>query len=309
MILTVVCVLFFLLQVLLLPTQLYSYLILKIDKTRLRFLFLVLSVVGFNSLWFLEAFKFMIDPNLSEILLTYGGIFLVTHFYFYLSKELGISSKVYSALSLLIILLVTELLHDASGIVVSSHYLSSVKVFFSLTFQAIALVYGVQIIRHLFQNGLDKRSPFENASILGVVMSMLLPSVIFHVSVTSLYNVIVNMIFLVVTLAYFKHFVIKLRLEKRIFSHSQDFGNNLQEQFVQVPEVFFEYDLTPREREIAVYLLKGMSYEEIAEKLFRTSGAIRKQGSKAYAKAGVKNLVEFRKKFEFTNGSITPRKK
>lgn len=307
MILTSICVFFFGLQVLLLPTQLYSYLMLKIDKTRLRFLLLVLSVVIFNSLWFLSAFGFIHGPEFSSIILAYGGIFLTAHFYFYITKELGIQSKKYSAISLLLVLLITEFLHNASSVAVSLQYLPQAKVLFSLMYQTIAIVYGVRIIRILFQNNSEVRSPFENASIIAVVTSMLLPSLIFHLTITSLSYVIINMIFLVITLAYFKHFVIKLKLERRIFSHSRDFGNNLQEQFVQVPDVFFEYDLTSREREISVYLLKGMSYEEIAEKLHRTPGAIRKQGSKSYQKAGVKSLVEFRKKFEFKNGRISPK--
>ncbi len=306
MILSAISFVLFALQVLLLPTQLYSYLIFKVDKTRLRFLLLALSIVCFNSIWVLVTFYFNISSEISSIILAYGGIFLVSHFYYYITTELNLQSKRFSVLNLSVLLILTELLRDSSLIAVSSEFVSYAKCLFFTVFQITAIVFGIRLIRILFVNE-NNRSPFENATIGSVAMAMFLPLIIFHVEVTSLYNLIVNVIFLILALAYFKHFVIKLKLEKRIFAHSKDFGNNLQEQFVRVPELFFEYNLTSREREISIYLLKGMSYEEIAEKLFRTPGAIRKQGSKAYAKAGVKNLINFRKKFEFTNGKIKPK--
>jgi DNA-binding CsgD family transcriptional regulator len=307
MILSAISVILFALQVLLLPAQLYSYLELKIDKTRLRFLLLVLSFVCFNSLWVMMEFLFEVSSGVSSIVLTYCGIFLIAHFYNYITKELSLTSKKYSALNLILLLVLTELLRDSSLIVVAREFLPYTKVFFFLVFQIIAVLYGVRIVRLIFLNESANRSPIQNAASSAIVTTMFLPLVIFHVEVTSLYNLMINAIFLVIALAYFRHFVIKLKLEKRIFQRSSDLGNNLQEQFVRVPEIFFEYDLSSREREISIYLLKGMSYEEIADKLFRTSGAIRKQGSQAYAKAGVKNLKEFRKKFEFKNGKISPR--
>lgn len=308
MIISAISITLFFLQVLLLPAQLYSYLVLKIDKTRLRFLLLVVSIVCFNTIWVIMNFLLNIPSGISSIVLAYGGIFLIAHFYYYITKELSLTSKKYSVLNLTLILVLTELLSDSSLIVVADEYLSYTKVFFFLVFQIIAVICGTRLVRLIYLNESTDRSPIENVTIGALVASMFLPLVIFHIEIVSLYNLMINTIFLAIAFAYFKHFIIKLKLEKRIFPRSSDLGNNLREQFVRVPEIFFEYNLSTREKEISIYLLKGMSHEEIAEKLFVTSGAIRKQGSKAYAKAGVKNLVEFRKKFEFKNGKISPRK-
>lgn len=307
MILTAISIILFALQVFLLPAQLYSYLELKIDKTRLRFLLLVLSIICFNSIWVLLKFYFEVSSSLNSIILAYSGIFLVSHCYFYITKELSLESNRYSTINLTLLLIFTELLRDSSLVVVNLEYITYAKLFFSMVFQTISILYGVRLIRLLFFKDNSDKSPFEKASISSVIISMFLPLVIFYVEVTSLYNLMINSIFLLLALAYFKHFVIKVKLEKRVFTHSKDVGSNLQEQYVRIPEEFFEYDLTSREREISIYLLKGKSYEEIAEKLYRTPGAIRKHGSKAYAKAGVKNLIEFRKKFEFMNGKIKPK--
>lgn len=306
MILTAISVLFFVLQVFLIPVQLYSYLVLKIDKTRLRFLYLGVSIVSFNALWVLTKLYLDVPSQFSSLILAYAGIFLVAHFYYYITKELGLHSKRFSTLSLLTLLILTELLRDSSLIAVSAEFAVYAKFLFFIVFQTIAIVYGTRLLRLVFASTKQKRSPFENASTIALSIAMFLPVIIFHVKVTSLYNLMVNGIVLLIAIAYFKHFIIKLKLEKRIFNHSKDLGNNLQEQFVRVPDTFFDYDLSSREREIAIYLLKGQSYEDIAKKLYRTPGAMRKQGSKVYQKAGVKNLDQFRKKFEFTNGKITP---
>ncbi len=307
MILTAINFILFTLQVLLLPAQIYSYLELRIDRTRLRFLIVAASFVAFNALWLAIELCTQIDAHVGECLLIYSGILLISLTYYYISRELGLPLNKYSVLRLLLLLLGSELLRESALHIVTDEFLNYSSLFFFIVFQIIAAVVGTRLLLLLFRRDQTERSPFANAAIGSVVILMFLPLVLFHVQVQSLYNVMLNSAFALIAFAYFKHFVIRLKLQKKMFPPTGFIGENLQEQFVRVPDVFFEYDLSARERQIAIFILKGMSYEEIATKLFRSPGAVRKQGSKAYAKAGVKNLQEFRKKFEFVDGRIAPR--
>ena len=134
---TIISFVLYVVQVLLLPTQLVSYLELKLDKTRLRFLLLALSFVGFNSLWVAIKLLFQLDSSLSSGLLIYSGILLLAHLYYYITKELGLVSKKYSVLNLALLLAFTELLRECSLLVVASEFLPYVKLFFFLVFQVL----------------------------------------------------------------------------------------------------------------------------------------------------------------------------
>ncbi len=302
---TAITVLLFVAQIFVLPAQFFNYLQLRIDRTRLRFLFLALSFFVFNLTWILQSW--IVKNDILQIVLVYLGLFLASHLYSYLSKELNISVNNRSPLSLFLLLVLVELMRESSLIIVDDQYQVYTNFFFFVSFQVITLFFALKILRHLFFQSNSGRAPIENASLSAIIIGLLFPLVLFHVKVESLYNLLVNCIFIVIGLAYFRHHFIRLNLERKMFPKNGNLGKNLKEQFVRVPDVLFEYDLSTREREIAIYLLQGMTYEEIADKISRSAGAVRKQGSKAFAKAGVSNLKEFRKKFDLQDGKILPK--
>ncbi|GAA4954381.1 hypothetical protein GCM10023314_30020 [Algibacter agarivorans] len=53
------------------------------------------------------------------------------------------------------------------------------------------------------------------------------------------------------------------------------------------------YNLTNRENEIALQIIKGHSYKEIAENMFIAYGTVRKHASNIYVKSNSSNRVEF----------------
>lgn len=302
---TAITVLLFVAQIFVLPAQLFNYLQLRIDRTRLRFLLMALSFFLFNAIWLMQGW--IMKNNILPIILVYFGLFLASHLYSYLTKELNIPVNNRSPLTLFILLVLVELMRESSLIVVDDQYQLYTNLFFFGLFQVIALYFALKIFRKLFFQSNKNKAPIENASVSAILIALLVPLVLFQVKVESLYNLMINCIFIIVSVAYFRHHFIRLNLERKMFPRNSNIGKNLKEQFVRVPDVIFEYDLSTREREIAIYLLQGMSYEEIADKISRSAGAVRKQGSKAFAKAGVKNLKEFRKKFDFQDGEILPR--
>lgn len=308
MILTAISFVIFSMQVLLLPTQLFSYLENKIDKTRLRFLLLALTFVIFNSVWVILKLISSCDSDLCSLILTYSGLLLLIQFYYYITKELSLVTGIFSVLNFAILLIFTELFRESLLIVVAKEFLPYTKVFFFLVYQAIALTFGIRVVRLIFLKESGTRSPIENASIGAIIIAMLLPMVLFRVKIESLYNVMLNCVFLVIAIAYFRHYITRLKLEKKMFPRQGNVGENLQEQYIRIPEIFFKYDLSSREREISIYLLKGMTYEEIAEKISRSAGSIRNQASKAFRKADVNSLREFRDKFQYESGEITPKR-
>lgn len=55
---------------------------------------------------------------------------------------------------------------------------------------------------------------------------------------------------------------------------------------------FENYGLTPREKEIAMFLLKGVTYQEIADSLFISLPTVKTHSSKIYKKCSVKSRTE-----------------
>ncbi len=90
-------------HVLFLPEQIYSsYIELKIDRTRLRYLLVAASIDTFSALWVATEVWAQFDPHVGTCLLIYSGILLISLIYYYISRELGLRLKNLSVLCLLL---------------------------------------------------------------------------------------------------------------------------------------------------------------------------------------------------------------
>lgn len=68
--------------------------------------------------------------------------------------------------------------------------------------------------------------------------------------------------------------------------------------FLPEDSFFKEHNLSPREKEVLLYVLQGFKNKEIAQKLFITEGTIKDHTGAIYSKIGVKNREEFFEKMK-----------
>lgn len=287
----------YLLQLLLLPSQLISYLIRRADRTRLRYLLLLLSFIAFNSLWILTGNMGSSNNVLSVSLLQLSGIGLLVFSYFYIEKELGIfqSRRRLYLLGFVSVIFVFITWIFENYVDPQPFVQNGIFVIISL----LGLMYFTsRSIRELIRSNISKRNPILIAGLVTLSQISIAPIVLFYIEETYLKNVYINSIFLFISFAYLRQYISHL-----LFEHDQNKSNNhlnelnLSERFMDHVDLYMNYGLSPRECEIAEMLLSGLSYQEISAKLNRTHDAMRKHGSNIFKKVGVSSLEEFRDKF------------
>src|SRR5699024_5696502 len=92
-------------------------------------------------------------------------------------------------------------------------------------------------------------------------------------------------------------------LEKRSkFLDQSTFGNNLR--LDALNPTIFKKKLSPREIEVAIYILSKAPYKTIGKKLHIAESTVSKHASNIYKKAGVKNKRQFLLNFKKRNTPI-----
>ncbi len=91
-------------------------------------------------------------------------------------------------------------------------------------------------------------------------------------------------------------FVFHFRELKRFFKQHHKIKDQVRVasgEFSQVIDgLFIEWELTPAEKDVAIYLIKGMSFAEIATIRNAKEGTVKAQSNALYRKAGVKGCHE-----------------
>lgn len=91
-------------------------------------------------------------------------------------------------------------------------------------------------------------------------------------------------------------FVFHFRELKRFFKQHRKTRHQVRVasgEFAQVIETLFtEWELTPAEKDVAIYLIKGMSFADIATIRNAKEGTVKAQSNALYRKAGVKGCHE-----------------
>jgi DNA-binding NarL/FixJ family response regulator len=99
-------------------------------------------------------------------------------------------------------------------------------------------------------------------------------------------------------LAYLRHFLAQTRLENKIFQDGKSYSLlNLSDQDLIIPDVLLDFKFSTRDGEIAIMILEGSSYSDIAGELYLAYSTISKYASTIFKKVGANNLLEFRRKF------------
>lgn len=287
----------YVLQLLLLPSQIISFLIRKIDKTRLRYLVFSLSFILFNSTWIFLGTSSLVNSFVWESVVQLNGVLLLTVIYFYVEKELGIFSG-FKSLSRIAV--------SAFSLVflnwLCSFFYQSNEHFLNLLFFFLAIIFSVfftsRSILKLIKAKEFSRNPILVAGIVTLCLIGISPIVMFFVSEIYIKNLFINLCFLIVSFAYFKQYISQLLSEHNKIETNNHFTKlNLNERYKGNLDLYINYDLSSRECQIAELLLQGMTYQELSIKFSRSYDAMRKHGSNIFKKVGVSNLDEFRDRF------------
>lgn len=101
---------------------------------------------------------------------------------------------------------------------------------------------------------------------------------------------------LIVVVLSLTSFVFHFRELNRFFKRHHKIKDQMRVasgEFSQVIEALFsEWQLTPAEKDVAIYLIKGMSFSEIAAIRNAKEGTVKAQSNALYRKAGVKGCHE-----------------
>ncbi len=295
---TTISFVLYIVQILILPAQIIGYLTRTRDKTRLRFLILLLSFILINSFWIFSASFFGLSESSRESAFLYLGCGLVSYIYFYFIIEIKLDVKWRTPL----ILFLTLLLCSVFVQLIEYHLLEldnlTTKVVNLFLYEFIALTFGVKCIIELLKKIRTNHQPIYFAAIVVFLLAIFLPLFNFGIDESYFGNLFVNLIFALIVLAYMIHYIVQVKSESEIYESESSFSRlNLTERYSVTTDPFIGLNLTEREQELVKLMVDGHTYNEIAEKTFISASTVRKHASSIFNKVGVSNLREFTKKF------------
>lgn len=139
------------------------------------------------------------------------------------------------------------------------------------------------------------------AGIVVFLLAIFYPLFQFGINEEYFGNLFINLVFMVIVLAYVLHYIAQVKSENEIFEYDSMFSTlNLSDRYAITSDPFTRFNLTEREIEIAKMIIEGFSYIQIAERTFISTGTVRKHASTIFNKVGVNNLKEFIKEFSST---------
>lgn len=296
------------LQLLLLPFQIFTYFARRTDKTRLRFLLLTLSFLLFNSAWIINLIVPFEYHFISEEVLLLIGILLGVAVYSYLSCELKIKLIGQGLRNTLLIILVIETLRQTSVNFEITDKSNLIQFLFAFLLTITTAVFSFKAFKKIFF--LKNTTYPMSVSGLGVlIIASLMPIITFFVDYQLIKLFIVNLAFVFIVSAYFRHYFAQVTVENEIYQVGEYFSHlNLGERFLRIPKTSNRYNLTVREIEIGLLLLEGKTYKEIAQLSNVAETTIRSHASNIYSKTGItgaKRLAQFKDKFNLTENFLT----
>lgn len=312
--------LIYILQIFLVPYQSINYFARQTDKTRLRFLVLTLAYFVFSVTWLscLQTLSFATWKEIPSI--GYIGVLMIGYTYYYLSKESEMTESTNRSLVLVVLLSITYLLQHLATLHFSSNTIFYVTIVsFALT-QIIAVVYGVRLVRLIIRAKIVRGSisPINLATLIVFFIYVFSPLFFGVISNASIEFVIINAPFIVISFAYLSHDVKQQKSEGELLHPklSSDTLNdryekiekgtwiiaeyselNRSERNEKIAELLAEYELTDKQKEIAIMIINGSTTVEIAKRINRSEATVRWHIMHLSEKVGVSGIREFREKF------------
>jgi len=293
--LTLTTVIITLIEICVLSFQCINYLSRRDDKSRLRFLILILLFITYNLASGLlpdESFHLNL---LLQYSISYGsGIVLVMYYYYYLVQEFSIiQDRTFNVKTFIISVAATFLLIFVIGGLMTNDIQLAKQVFIIFP-MGIALYFCVRTVIFLVKKRKELTSDKNfnalmiTCGYLGILFMASMPIVVFFGNYQTLNISLVNFSFFLICFAYVKRHIDQSNIEYEMIQ-------NIREKTTELEG--FPHYLTPKELEISYLILLDLNYHEIADFLYISNKTVSKHASNIFKKAHCKNKIEYVNQF------------
>ncbi|ASS47638.1 MAG: hypothetical protein A3D31_17590 [Candidatus Fluviicola riflensis] len=263
------------------------------EKSRLRFFILATFYFVFNLLnLFLSKF-YSVEHWLTKVITHLSGFFIAISLLLYIIKEFKIFE----------IILNFKNVFWVGITVISVGFLTSVFLIgtseiarFTLIVIPIISTILMSVYIHIqYKKTIVTKhlnSIFLFSGYFALILMTSLPLLFYFKIVNEFVFSVINMTFILLSVGYFFQLLMVSNNQHEALKNI-DLNNR--------PKTKLEdFDFTPREIETAILLLKGKSFDQIADECFISAGTVYKHASNLYKKTGCKDHKEFRRKFRNT---------
>lgn len=261
------------------------------NRTNWRFMTLIILFLSYNisTGLFIDS-QYNIPVFTQSIIANLCSLLLVAYFYYFLINELEIKQRKYYNVKFL----ATSVLTLFFTVFVSTYLISddlfTARRLFTFTTVPIALFFCINTIKSI--SAIRATSPDEGpykrlhiAGNFGIAFMSTLPIVAAVGKYQLINNALVNLSFILIWFAYYSLLVFQARAEKTSINNDKPEKKN--------KELFYDIKLTPRELEVANYILLKMNYTEVAEVMFITNKTVSKHASNIFKKVNCNSREDF----------------
>lgn len=284
--------------------QLPNYLSRRQDKSRLRFLILIIAFIFYNLCsGLLPDNRIPLHILVQNILAFGSGILLATYYFYYLVQELNISQeKLFNTR----ILFWSLVLSFVIGFILTYAFTGNIGtskrnfIFFPVL---ISVYFCITTVKFLAKNKIKQKleTPFKlmvYSGYIGIIFMASMPVVVFFGDYQTINNGLVNISFLLTFYSYIKLYLFQSKLEYNLLNEVGFFGIKEKES-----SLLEKSGLTGRQLTVAYLLLQGLTQDEVAEELVVATKTVSKHASNIYKKTNTKNIKDFLNKFKGENSA------
>jgi DNA-binding CsgD family transcriptional regulator/uncharacterized membrane protein len=234
----------------------------------------------------------------------FSAMALATYYFYYLVKELNIQKNRFFSTKFLLLSLVISfvlgfvVMYLVTGdLVLSKHIFIVFPIFIAIYFCFRTLLFIVKNKykrkRHLFHHKLLTLSGY-----LGVIFMASMPIVVFFGDYQSIINGLVNISFVLSALAFYKSQLYQSRMEYATLEKIGYFSKNeIEEESPSILEPILDFELTPKEIEVAQLILGNLTYRQISKRLFIAERTASKHASNIFKKTESASKKDFISRF------------
>ncbi|MEO3405483.1 LuxR C-terminal-related transcriptional regulator [Mucilaginibacter sp. CAU 1740] len=280
----IVTAVFVLLETMLLAGQTIRYLLRLEDKHRARYSFLLLLLISYDITRGLFPDEQLALPIRYQHMVSYGAGFLTaSYFPFYFYKELDLQQlKWHAKIGVPLFLLAPYFIFFVVAYAINDDFITDVRLGIIIpSIYAVVLLWAIlRAIHQHYQQHRDRHFYTEEITVYCAVFPWVAMGAFVWLQMDQVTEVLfTNLGFVIITILFFVKSTRRAKAEHRRKQHQRTaiFDANCQ-----------LYKLTTREKDVARSLADGLSYKEIAEKLYLSENTVNNYIQRVYEKTGVR---------------------
>jgi len=268
--------------------QFFNVLLRKGDKSRIRFLLLILSFVAFNLLYLLTPEVLGLNNLKAQLILHLSGYFVATTYFMYVVKEYKILDTVTNSRNLIHVLIIALLASSLTTVFMLGKFELAKNTLITLPI-LISIASCIFIHKQIIKASEITHHRFVlYTSYLGIILMTSIPLLVSLKSCSEINITMINLPFALLALGYYYQLSKEKKQEFEALTNIGYFSNQVDLEAC---------GLTKRELEIAKLILENKSFKEIGDECSISTYTATKHASNLYQKVACKSKEEFIKKF------------